>query len=67
MVLYIFSLVVSHWRIKIQFSPVVTDVKIENKSIFFAENESLHTINRISFGPQFQKYRNIFFHRLSIH
>lgn len=36
---------------KIQFSPVVTDVKIENKSIFFAEDESLHTINRISLAP----------------
>lgn len=36
---------------KIQFSSVVTDVKIENKSIFFAEDESLHTINRISLAP----------------
>lgn len=36
---------------KIQFSPAVTDVKVENKSVFFAEDTTPHTVNRISLAP----------------
>lgn len=36
---------------KIQYSPAVTDVKVENKSVFFAEEATPHTINRISLAP----------------
>ena len=36
---------------KTRFSPVVTDVKVENKSVFFAEDNAGNTVNRISLRP----------------
>mgnify|MGYP000677070064 CR=1 FL=1 len=57
---------VLNWRIRYRFSPVVTDVKLKIK--VYSLLKMNHFIPSTGFlWPPIQKYRNNFFHRLSIH